>query len=400
MVGVATALALQERGRDVLLIDRREPGRETSFGNAGVIQAEAVEPYAFPRGLGALWRMALGRSEGVSYRLRDAAAQAGPLLRYHAASAPARHRRTAATYAGLVRRATADHAPLIAASGADNLIRRDGFLQIHREAGSFEAAHAQARRAAEVHGVRSRVLTGEEARRAEPALRETPAGAIRWEESWTCADPGALVEAYAALFRRRGGSVARGDAEGLREAGGGWTVATADGPASAAEAVVALGPWSGPFLRRRGCRPALVLKRGYHRHYRAPARIGSTLVLADDGVVVAPMRAGARLTTGAEIAGLDAPASPGPLRRAERAAGRLLGLGDPAEAEPWMGVRPCMADMLPVLGPAPRHRGLWLHFGHGHQGFTLGPTTAAMLADAMQGTAGAIPGPLAPDGRL
>jgi len=36
IVGVSTAIHLQRRGRSVLLLDRREPGRETSFGNAGI----------------------------------------------------------------------------------------------------------------------------------------------------------------------------------------------------------------------------------------------------------------------------------------------------------------------------------------------------------------------------
>jgi D-amino-acid dehydrogenase len=34
MVGVSVALHLQRRGRDVVLIDRRDPGEETSYGNA------------------------------------------------------------------------------------------------------------------------------------------------------------------------------------------------------------------------------------------------------------------------------------------------------------------------------------------------------------------------------
>ncbi|WP_457588673.1 FAD-dependent oxidoreductase [Ensifer canadensis] len=48
MVGVSTALALQENGHQVVLLDRQAPGRETSYGNAGIIQTEAVEPYGFP----------------------------------------------------------------------------------------------------------------------------------------------------------------------------------------------------------------------------------------------------------------------------------------------------------------------------------------------------------------
>ena len=51
IVGVSVAVHLQKRGRAVALVDRRAPGFETSFGNAGLIQREGVYPYAFPRDL-------------------------------------------------------------------------------------------------------------------------------------------------------------------------------------------------------------------------------------------------------------------------------------------------------------------------------------------------------------
>lgn len=42
-----------------------------------------------------------------------------------------------------------------------------------------------------------------------------------------------------------------------------------------------------------------------------------------------------------------------------------------------------MPDMLPVIGRAWNHKGPWMHFGQGHQGFTLRPTSAKILAEAM-----------------
>ncbi|NVN11860.1 NAD(P)/FAD-dependent oxidoreductase, partial [Nguyenibacter vanlangensis] len=60
-------------------------------------------------------------------------------------------------------------------------------------------------------------------------------------------------------------------------------------------------------------------------------------------------------------------------------------LGAAVEAQPWRGARPCMPDMLPVIGPAWNHPGLWFHFGHAHQGFTLGPTTGRLCAEMMNG---------------
>ena len=100
---------------------------------------------------------------------------------------------------------------------------------------------------------------------------------------------------------------------------------------------------------------------------------------------MAPMAKGLRITSGAELMGPERLPQSRQLDRAEQAARRLVDLGNAIEAEPWSGVRPCMPDMLPVVGPAPKHTGLWMHFGHGHHGHTLGPTTGRMLAELMSG---------------
>ncbi len=49
IVGVSAALQIQARGRDVVLVDRRGAGEETSYGNAGLIERASVFPYLFPR---------------------------------------------------------------------------------------------------------------------------------------------------------------------------------------------------------------------------------------------------------------------------------------------------------------------------------------------------------------
>ena len=59
IVGVSTAIHLLRRGRSVLLVDKNTPGRETSFGNAGIIQREGVGKVRCRRSEGGLltrWR--------------------------------------------------------------------------------------------------------------------------------------------------------------------------------------------------------------------------------------------------------------------------------------------------------------------------------------------------------
>jgi len=129
----------------------------------------------------------------------------------------------------------------------------------------------------------------------------------------------------------------------------------------------------------------LFIKRGYHQHYRGGAPLQQPVLDAERGYLLAPMQRGLRLTTGAEFAPLDAAPTPVQPSKAERLARQLLDLGQPLPESPWLGARPCTADMLPVMGPAPRHPGLWFNFGHAHQGFTLGPVAGRLLAEMVAG---------------
>jgi D-amino-acid dehydrogenase len=385
MVGVATALQLQRRGWSVALVDRRQPGEETSYGNAGIIQSEALRPYPMPRDWRSLLAIAMGQTNDVHYRLASLPQHVGPLLRYWWHSSPHRHDKISAAYAQIIAQATPEHEVLIADSGAGNLVRRDGFRVLHRNQADLdaEAADAEALRAA--HGVAFKVLTARELAQAEPSLLETGVGGLHWQQPWTVSEPGVLVTAYANLFIRLGGKLLRGDATTLAETGAGWSVMTDDGRIEAEAVVVALGPWSPTLLKAFGYRIPMVQKRGYHRHYAGGSPLDLPLRDAAFGYVMAPMTKGVRITTGAELATPDAAATQVQLARAESAAHGLIDLGAPVEEKPWFGTRPCMPDMKPVLGPAARHKGLWMNFGHGHQGFTLGPVTARILVDMMSG---------------
>ena len=399
MAGVSAALQLQKRGWSVAIVDRKAPGLETSFGNAGIIQGEAVKPYPMPRDVATLFAIALGTSNTVRYDLRSLPGQASVLFQYWWNSAPRRHQAISVAYAKIISAATAEHRTLIAETSTENLVKREGFRALHRTKAAMDLAVEAAGRLRADYGVAYKALSPAELAQAEPALIETGAGAIQWLDAWTVSDPGGLVSEYAGLFQRLGGTLALGDAASLRQTPGScWSVRTDDGDLEAEHVVVALGPWSPPLLRGFGYRFPMVRKRGYHMHYRPKRTLN--LPLRDDAFsyAMAPMTTGLRITTGADLSSGHGHALPPQLRRAEQAARQLLDLGAPIENQPWEGTRPCMPDMLPVVGAAKNHKGLWAHFGHGHQGFTLGPVTGRMLAELMSGETPFIdPSPLRPD---
>ncbi|GLH76334.1 oxidoreductase [Bradyrhizobium sp. SSBR45G] len=387
MVGVGTALHLQSRGWSVALVDRREPGRETSYGNAGIIQSEAVRPYAMPHDIAGVLDIALAHTNDVHYTLAGLPHHVRPLLQYWWNSFPARHEVLTRTYAQLISRAAPEHEPLIEAAGAGNLVRRDGFRVLHRNQQQFDKEAGEAEAIGKAFGVKFKLLSASDLAKAEPGLNESGLGGLHWQEPWTVSDPGSLVTSYADLFVKRGGKLLQGDATTLAPQGSGWAVTTSEGRIEAEAVVVALGPWSPEFLKRFGYDIPMVRKRGYHRHYSGGAPLDLPLRDAAFGYLMNPMAKGVRITTGAELSAPDAKPTPVQLGKAEAAARQLIDLGKPVEPEPWLGTRPCMPDMLPVVGQAARHKGLWLHFGHGHQGFTLGPATGRILAELMSGEA-------------
>jgi D-amino-acid dehydrogenase len=385
MVGVSTALALRDRGWNVTLVDRKAPGQETSFGNAGIIQAEAVEPYAMPRTLRELFNIVTGRSNDVHYSLQELPFHVRALMRYWWHSKPSRHLRIAQSWASLIRRSTEAHQPLIERAGADNLVRRSGWRVLYRNQADLEAGIVEAERIRATYGVPFLIRSPQETLQDEPALTNAGFGSIHWTDSWTASNPGALVEAYGELFTRGGGHFAYGKAESLEREGAGWSVETDNGKVTAEEAVVCLGPWSSDLLKPFGHSFLMVRKRGYHAHYRSPLPLQAPVFDTANGYVMAPMAAGTRITTGAHVARFDAAPAYSQLERAESAAKQLIDLGARVEDKPWHGTRPCMPDMLPVIGASHYQKGLWMNFGHGHQGFTLGPVSAALLAAMMDG---------------
>jgi len=394
MVGVSAALHLQQRGRDVILIDRHElAGEETSFGNAGLIECASVFPYMFPRDFSQILRYALNRSPQAHYRLSDLPYALPWLVRYFLASSPDRALHSAMAELPLIQRSLLEHEALIAEAGVPELLRRTGWLKLFRSDASLASAVKDLERARQ-YGVPGELLNAKAIAAREPNVTGEFAGAIYLPTPGFVPDPGALAKAYAALFKRKGGRFLVGDAGTLEQDAGGWRV----NGAAAREAVVALGPLSDLVFRPLGYSIPLGIKRGYHLHLapRGNAVLNHPVLDFDLGYVLAPMNRGIRLTTGVEFARRDAPSTPVQIRQTLPHARALFPLGEAIDAKPWKGARPCLPDMLPVIGKAPRHAGLWFDFGHQHHGLTLGAATGRLLAEMMTGeTPFADPAPFA-----
>ena len=386
IVGTSIGLHLAKRGLAVALLDRRPPGEETSYGNAGVIEGDTIFPPVFPSDPIALLQVALKRAPEANYHLSFLPQVVPWLLAFRAASHPQRLMETTRVMRPLFAGAVVEHESLLADSGAAGYLRKEGWLKLYRGDRAFGALKGELALAQEF-GIPYRALETEAARELEPNLAPVFRHAVHWPGVASVTNPLAVTKAYAARFAALGGAVICGDARSLHRANGHWRIETAEGPLDAGQAVVALGPFAPDLLAPLGIKLPLGIKRGYHRHYRPAgnAALARPVVDAETGYCLAPMEQGIRLTTGAEFAARDAPPTPVQFERLLPAARGLFPLGEPVEPSPWMGSRPCFPDSRPVIGRAPRQAGLWLAYGHAHWGLTLGPATGRLLAEMMTG---------------
>ncbi|HWQ13142.1 MAG TPA: FAD-dependent oxidoreductase, partial [Roseiflexaceae bacterium] len=173
-----------------------------------------------------------------------------------------------------------------------------------------------------------------------------------------------------------GGIVVRGDlATGVEVAG--ETIA-------AGAVVLAAGAWSAALVAPLGVRLPVMPQRGQIIHLALPGAdtAGWPVVLPFHGHYMVPWPEG-RVVVGAtrEFAGYAPQPTAAGMREVLAEALRVApGLADAVFGEVRVGLRPSTPDGLPVLGPTPGVRGLYLATGHGATGLTLGPYSGKLVA--------------------
>lgn len=383
VIGYACALALLRRGCHVILVDPDREARAASWGNAGHIATEQVEPLASP----ALLRSAPKRlyAFGGPLSFRSPLAIAPWLWRYLRASTPARFQAGRRALSALMEEALPAWHRLAHELGASALVREQG----HWVCWESEASTSRGRatwRATDTGTARFVPFSPAQITQLQHALPGSQFDGIAFHGTAQISDPIALLDALARRFTALGGERRYDRVERLGANREQAQAFTTDGAVLNADRIlVCAGIRSGALMATAGERVPLVAERGYHLQWSAHDWPDlPPVVFEDRSIILTRFSSALRLAGFVEYSAVDAPADPGKWRRLQHHA-EQLGLpvrGDPSQ---WFGARPTLPDYLPAIGRSRRTERLYYAFGHQHLGLTLAAASGELIGDLVSG---------------
>lgn len=386
IVGTATAHALLDEGHEVLILDKEGPAFGPSRGNAGIIAHTDVLPIASPNMLRKVPGFLLDPLGPLAIRLGYLPQLLPWLARFLLAARPAAYERSIAGIIALQQLALPAWLSRADKAGISGRIHRRGALYAYRDASDTAGLEELARRQ-RAAGIAVDMLQPQELRQMEPALRDRFAGAAFHPDAAHISDPLALTMALFDTALARGAIFEKAEVSNI-SMGERPALIGADGWQRVVDRVViAAGAWSKPLAAAMGDHVPLDTERGYNVSFPGVTGLTSRPVgFKDHGFVMTPLESGLRIGGAVEFGGLEAPPNHARTRALyDKAATLVDGLPAFDSGKLWMGFRPSLPDLLPVIGKASRNPHVVYAFGHGHYGMTQSTATADLVAALIAG---------------
>ena len=380
LVGLSAAVRLQNIGADVTLIEPEEKPKGASWGNAGHLAIEQVEPLASPATIRSAYSRLFPRG-ALALPVSQTRTWAPFAIRMLRASTPARFASGTGALSALLAEAMPAWRRLCDLAGTSDLLREDGHCV------AWESPASATRGRAHWLSVDTGTATLRDATPDELATigqlapRVTVAGAIRFEGSGQISDLGALASALRARLIASGGTIRQAAVDAITLSGQMAVVRIGEALVEADHIVLCAGAVSADLLRPMGVRIPLIAERGYHIQSAAsrwPADM-PPVAFEDRSMIVTRFAGGLRAASFVEFAARNAPPDPAKWARLRQHVAEL-GLPFDLPGEPWMGARPTLPDYLPAIGRSRRASNLIYAFGHQHLGLTLAAVTGEAVA--------------------
>jgi D-amino-acid dehydrogenase len=392
MVGICCAIELQRRGFQVRLIDRRGPGEETSSGNAGILSLSSIAPLASPALLPRLPRLAANLDTDFLMHYPHLPRLLPWLVRFLVRCNRKNYLDDGRLIDALTVPSVAAHLELIRASQAEHLVNASGGLRLYRNLQTYHRDKLE-RDLFDICGLNYSVLEGREINSLEPDIADIFKKAVLIEDSISIRNPESLCKCYAKYFQQLGGELKQAEVTLVSHDKDQWRLHTDDDSELVGRLVVCLGAWTPELIKQLGYRNSIAIERGYHTVFSAQQgkSLSRPIFDVDSSYVMIPMDMGLRVTSGSNLIHRETVTTPRQIRKIIPRVREAFPVEQILLEKPWMGHRSSTPDSLPMIGPAPRHKNLWLAFAHAHMGFTMGPITAQIVANYVTGETQTLP---------
>ncbi len=386
VIGVSIAYYLAKRGAEVTVLEKDEIGHGASFGNAG-----AIAPGHAP----------INKPGRVKQALKSVFDPVGPLyIKPHWNPDLIRWLWTFRSFCsesrllsalkllGDLGHPTSDlFAQMIDDESLDCEYKRNGYYEIY----STDTGLNAAKREAEItkqHGYHPEAISGDELREIEPAIGENVIGGVFFKDSGTI-DPYRFVSGLAAGASTRGVQMRETCpvTEIVRTGRSVTGVRISSGEILEADnVVICAGAYTSQLTKKLGIPLPLQAAKGYHSDRDLGSggtpNLGITFMLGERSVYCTPMGDFLRLAGTLEFSGLNHDIRRPRLDQLTRSAKQYVkGIEDVKARSEWCGLRPCLPDGYPAVGPIKGIDGLFVATGHAMLGLTLGPITGKLVSE-------------------
>ncbi|BCQ29904.1 FAD-dependent oxidoreductase (plasmid) [Caballeronia sp. NK8] len=389
IVGLCCALYLQRGGYAVTLIDPQAPGNSTAKWSCGQMAVSEIIPLSKPGILMKIPGWLMDQKGPLALRPRALPGIVPWFLRFLMCARHAKIVEIAQSMATLTHDVYSDYAPLLDACADKTLLGERPVLEVFDDpvALTREAPHLALR---ESLGFKSQRLNAKDIGDLEPALAGKFSHGVMFDDWRAVKDTMGFLTALTDSFIAQGGRRVESEARRIDESNGQATgVTLANGERLAARhVVVAAGTGARRFFDSLGVNVPLAGIAGYQAVVSDPGvEIRHSVIYADGGFCFTPMTRGLQIGGTIEFAGHGAKPNFGRAEIILEKAKRVLPGMRATQVEYGVGYRPFMPDTKPVIDRSRRLGNVYMAFGHGQLGLTLGATTGRLIADMVAGRA-------------
>jgi D-amino-acid dehydrogenase len=383
IIGLSLALELQKSGRQVLVIDKGEPGLGCSYGNAGWITPcfamPLPQPGMFLKSIGWL----LNPDSPLHIKPQPSWLLARWMLGFLAAMNEKRMRQSIAVLTDISKYSLTAYKEMADRQPSTFGYDQKGLLMVSRGQEGFRAAELEMQLMLE-RGIPGKSLSRDAVIDLEPALKPDLAGGVYFP-SEAHSEPLETVKATVREFEAAGGRIqTKTEVYDFSFAGDKISaVHTTRGNFNADLVVLATGSWSRVIAQRLGTSVPMLGGKGYSLITNDfDTRPSHPIMIVEKKIAVTPRNGSVRLAGTLELVNGDDSISTRRMNNILNGAQDYMHMkSNPVVSEIWRGLRPCTPDGVPLIGFSKKWSNLFYNAGHQMLGLQSAPGSARLGAD-------------------